>query len=124
HFSFVIFHSSFFICHFSFVIFHLSFVIFHLSFVIRLPSSIRMPKFLKRLPLCLLLCAVSCSGDIPIPRIVFDTPMPTDTAPPSIPTITPLPTGSAGLTVHIPANTPPGSVPIIQILDEVGGTSA
>lgn len=77
----------------------------------------------KRLCLCLLILTVSCSGNIPIPRIVFDTPMPTGTALPTVPTVTPLPTGGVILTVHIPSNTPPGSVPIIKILDEVGGTS-
>src|SRR6185436_7859758 len=80
------------------------------------------PHRLKRLLLCLLLFTVSCT--IPIPRLVFDTPMPTNTALPLFPTSTPLPTGGVILTVHIPSNTPASSVPLIKILDEVGGTSA
>jgi hypothetical protein len=76
--------------------------------------------FWKRAPLTLLLAlAVACTGlPFPVPRLVFDTPTPI----PMGPTPTPLASNIVTFNVRVPANTPAGSAPGVQIIDEVGGT--
>src|SRR3989338_3920792 len=68
----------------------------------------------------LMLVAAACDG-LRLPRLVWDTPVPT--AGPPGPTATPLPQGIVNFTVHVPANTPPGTAPAIKLIDEVGGGS-
>ncbi len=65
----------------------------------------------------LLLSATAC-GLVPLPRLVFDTPEPSATAGPPP---TPLPSATVTFKVHVPAGTPAGSAPAVQLLDEVGG---
>jgi hypothetical protein len=75
--------------------------------------------FWKRALIAAVLLLASACGNLPIPRLVFETPTPR--VPPG-PTATPLPGAIINFTVHTPANTPPGAAVILQIVDEVSGT--
>jgi hypothetical protein len=76
-----------------------------------------MPNWKRALSLILLFCLTACDS-LPLPRVVFDTPVPRA---PSGPTATPLPNAIFNFAVHIPANTPAGTAVAVQIIDDVGG---
>src|SRR3989338_9037313 len=81
-------------------------------------------RYWKSLPLGLLLVTLAACSSLPfpLPRLVWETPGPTPTLNTG-PTATPLPQALIQFTVHTPANTPPGSAPALQLIDEVSGDS-
>lgn len=73
----------------------------------------------RALAVIVLLTGTAC-GLLPVPRLVFDTPQPSET---SEPPPTPLPSATVTFKVHVPAGTPSGSAPAVRLLDNVGGAS-
>ena len=78
------------------------------------------PFLSRRLVCAFVLFAAACAG-LPVPHLTFDTPLPPATA---APPPTPLPSGAVTITVRVPAGTPAGSAPAVQVLDELGGASS